>query len=167
MIPSLVAALAAVLLLPGVGLVRERQPDRPVITVFRLKHAIAERAAKVLTAHLGKDRDVQITWDELNNIVFLQGSAETARQAKTILDRLDVRRDSYNFVFPLKHTSAARTATLMNAILTVIPFLDWDCRFHMRAEEGRNRVIVIGVTKEEARLLRKILSRIDEENGPQ
>jgi type II secretory pathway component GspD/PulD (secretin) len=159
---SLVAALAAVLLLPEVGLVQERQPDRPATTTFQLKNSYADEVGKILAARLGKDGEVQITWDERTNKIFLRGNEETVRRAKRILERFDPppRTKYYMPIFQLKHAKAVPTAVLMKVFLNLVPYPGGRSRIRVTPDERTNSLIICGLIEEEALLLEAILSRI-------
>jgi type II secretory pathway component GspD/PulD (secretin) len=161
---SPIAALAAaVLLLSGIAPAQERQPDRPSITTIQLRNAYADEIAKILTARLGGERDVQITWDGRTNRILLRGNDETVRQAKRILDRLDrPPRKSGVYIFQLKHANAVQAAVLMNVFLKVVPYPGAHGRIRVTPDGRTNSLLICGMTEEEAELLEAILSRIDD-----
>jgi type II secretory pathway component GspD/PulD (secretin) len=132
---------------------RESQAPRQ-LAVFRLKRIGAERMARKLKALLGEDPDIEYITDEPSNTLFLRASPDRIRQAREIIQRLDVPSPSCIYIIPLRYMDATKAAEKLRALQT-----DED-EMHITAD-GRGNNILITASKERVRQAWEVLRRLD------
>jgi len=159
---SLIAvSLVTLATTPVTGIARDRaQQEQARLASFPLKRIQAVLAAKKLRALLGLGNDVAISSDERTNIVFIRARPDKIQQARKILARFDVGVPNYLTIIPLKHASAASTASKLKVILTLEAIFSDDRDARVTADD-RGNTIIISASEETMQHASEILRWLD------
>jgi type II secretory pathway component GspD/PulD (secretin) len=126
---------------------------QPKTTTFSLMYIDAGKAAKKLTAVLGKDPGIAIFSDKDSNTVIVRAPVDQLREVKEILENLDAKKDGL-FVIRLKNVEAAHAAKTVKALLG-------DDRDVGLVPDVRTNSVIMWGTTANVKLAKELLQRLD------